>query len=176
MTCILLSRDIGGVFIDVVISENHTSEMEIAKHPVERGAEISDHAWRKGRSVAVEGLIDQGRAFSSFQALHALQDKVSLFTLVTGLKVYPNMICRSVEAERNAEYGRVLKFTATCEEIILVETQSSSTSKGESGTSQKTGDSDSSRAKSQVSRGNVSTKNITSPTPSTEALFESVQR
>lgn len=176
MSCILLSRDIGGVFIDVVVSEQHTSEMEIAKHPIERGAEVSDHAWRKGRAVVIEGVVAESRAFDAFSRLHALQDKQALFTLVTGLKVYQNMLCKSIEAERSEDYSRVLKFSASCEEIILVDTQTSRGSGSSAGAGKgnaTAGKSSDVRASTTVNRGSVPASPASAPT--TESFFKSIQ-
>jgi hypothetical protein len=125
MTCIvLLSRDIGGIPIDVVITESHESEMEIAEHPVERGASISDHAWRKPREVSIEGLVDTPLAQAAFAGLLALQDNPEPFDVVTGLRLYPSMLLQSLSAERDVEHGRVLKFTAKLKEVIIVSTGS----------------------------------------------------
>lgn len=153
MTCILTSRSIGGVFVDVVISEEHTATMEIAKHPVESGAEISDHAWRKNYEVKLESVIDASRAVASYQQLLAVQERAEPFNLVTGLKVYSNMMIRDLVATRDREHGRVLKFEATLEEIKIVSTQSGSGS-GASDASK----TDSDSAKSTTNRGQVSAR------------------
>lgn len=124
MTCILLSRSIGGVFVDVVISEEHTAGMEIAEHPVERGAKISDHAWRTPYRVVLDGVIDGARGIASYQALLAVQEAAEPFSLVTGLKVYANMLVKELTATRDPEHSRVLKFTCECQEVIIVSTES----------------------------------------------------
>lgn len=124
MTCILLSRSIGGIFVDVVISEEHTASMEIAEHPVESGAKISDHAWRMPYKVVLESVIGSDRAVSSYQALLALQEKAEPFSLVTGLKVYNDMLVKEITATRDREHSRVLKFTAELQEVIIVSTES----------------------------------------------------
>lgn len=152
MTCILLSRDIGGIPIDVVVSEKHESEMEIATHPVERSAEIADHAWRKPRKVTIEGVVGQGAAFGAYQAMLSLQDKPQLFTLVTGLKVYPDMLLQSLNAERSSEYARVLKFEAGCQEIIRVSTQTTTGQGGANATTE--------RANGTVNRGEVQARTV----------------
>ncbi|TQI72903.1 hypothetical protein FHT98_0623 [Bosea sp. AK1] len=147
MTCVLLSRDIGGVFIDVVISEQHESELEVAQHPIERGAEITDHAWRKARTVTLEGVIASERARAGYQALFALQKKPELFTLVTGLEIYQTMLLQSLSAERSAEYSQVLKFTATAQEVIVVSTQT-------------TGRSSTEKANAKTNRGEVQARKV----------------
>lgn len=125
MTCILVSRSIGGVFVDVVISEEHESEMEIAEHPVEKGAKISDHAWRLPYRVTLESAIAGERAVASFQQLLDVQSTAEPFSLVTGLKVYQNMLIKRLTATRDRENARVLKFEAELQEVVIVNTESS---------------------------------------------------
>lgn len=125
MTCILVSRSIGGVFVDVVISEEHESEMEIAEHPVEKGAKISDHAWRLPYRVTLESAIAGERAVASFQQLLDVQSAAEPFSLVTGLKVYQNMLIKRLTATRDRENARILKFEAELQEVVIVSTESS---------------------------------------------------
>lgn len=125
MSCILISRSIGGVFVDVVVSESHESEIEIPKHPVEKGAKVSDHAWRLGYKVTLESVVDGPRAVAAYQQLLDVQAKLEPFTLVTGLRVCENMMLVRLNPERDKEHGRVLKFTADLEEVRIVNTESS---------------------------------------------------
>ena len=127
MTCILVSRSIGGVFVDVVISEEHESEMEIAEHPVEKGAKVSDHAWRLPYRVTLESAIAGERAVASFEQLLSVQKAAEPFSLVTGLKVYNNMLIKRLTATRDRENARVLKFEAELQEVVIVNTESSGT-------------------------------------------------
>lgn len=129
-SCILLSRFIGGVAVDVVVVEEHHAEMTIADHPVERGASISDHAWREPYRVRIEGAIDAPGAFAAYQALLTLQEAAEPFTLVTGLRVYSDMLIERLNAARDTEFPRVLMFNAELREVIIVDTQSSSAGAG----------------------------------------------
>ncbi len=165
MTCILTSRSIGGIFVDVVISEEHTASMEIAEHPVESGAKISDHAWRMPYSVSLESVIGSDRAVSSYQALLAMQEKAEPFALITGLKVYSNMLVKEISATRDREHARVLKFTAELQEVIIVDTQ----------TSGATGDTDDDKAKGTTKRGQVSARTSTPPARTSSTLSDAVQ-
>lgn len=125
MTCILVSRAIGGVFVDVVISEEHESRMTIAEHPVERGAKISDHAWRERRRVTLDGVVEQSRSISAYQQLLVVQDQAEPFSLVTGLMVYQNMLIERITVNRDKEHPRVLKFEAELSEVRIVNTETS---------------------------------------------------
>jgi hypothetical protein len=164
MTCILISRSIGGIFVDVVISEEHTATMEIAEHPVESGAKISDHAWRAPYSVTLESVIGSGRTVASFQALLALQAKAEPFDLVTGLKVYSNMLLKELTATRDAEHSRVLKFTAELQEVIIVNTQTSSG-----------GETSEDKAKATTKRGQVAARESRPPVRTSSVLSDAVR-
>ncbi|WP_406858487.1 phage baseplate protein [Alsobacter sp. KACC 23698] len=154
---ILLSRSIGGVFVDVVISEEHTSEMEIAEHPVEQGAKISDHAWRTPRKLRLESVVDSSRAVASFNALLALQATAEPFSIVTGLTVYSNMLIKSLVATRDKEKARVLFFTADLQEVIIVNTAESSGQSGGQGSGSETSEDG---AQGTTSRGQVQARSV----------------
>lgn len=117
---VFLSRSIGGIAVDVVISENHTSELNIPKHPVERGVKVSDHVWRDPYEVELECIIDGPGVMQSYQALLDLQQEAEPFDFVSGLKVYENMLIEGLYPVRDKDYGRVLKFNAKLVEVIIV--------------------------------------------------------
>lgn len=125
MSCILVNRAIGGVFVDVVISEEHESSMTIAEHPVERGAKISDHAWQERKRVTMEGVVGAARSVSAYQQLLAVQQTAEPFSLVTGLMVYQDMLIERITVTRDKEHPRVLKFAAELSEVRIVNTESS---------------------------------------------------
>jgi hypothetical protein len=165
MTCILVSRSIGGIFVDVVISEEHVATMEIAEHPVESGAKISDHAWRMPYSVTLESVIASERAVPSFQALLALQEMAEPFSLITGLKIYSNMLIKELTATRDKEHARVLKFTAELQEVIIVDTQTSG-GKGES---------EDDKAQGTTKRGQVSARTSDSIPAQTNSILDNAK-
>lgn len=117
---VFLSRNLGGIPVDVVINENHTSEVNIPKHPVERGVKVSDHVWREPREVEIECIIDGPGLMDAYDALLSLQEEAEPFDFVTGLKVYENMLIQGLYPIRDKEYGRVLKFNAKLQEVIIV--------------------------------------------------------
>jgi hypothetical protein len=117
---VFLSRNLGGIPVDVVINENHTSEVNIPKHPVERGTKISDHVWREPREVEIECIIDGPGIMGAYQSLLDLQEEAEPFDFVTGLLVYENMLVQGLYPIRDKDYGRVLKFNAKLVEVIIV--------------------------------------------------------
>jgi hypothetical protein len=48
---------IDSVTLDASVSETHAAEVEVTDHPVEKGANISDHARPKARTLTIEGIV-----------------------------------------------------------------------------------------------------------------------
>lgn len=117
---VFLSRSIGGIPVDVVINESHTSEVNIPKHPVERGVKVSDHVWRDPYKVELECIIDGPGVMQAYADLLTVQQEAEPFDFVSGLKVYENMLIEGLYPTRDKDYGRVLKFNATLVEVIIV--------------------------------------------------------
>lgn len=49
-------RNIGGIEATVTMSERSTDEVEITKHPVQRGADVTDNAFKKQALVDIEAM------------------------------------------------------------------------------------------------------------------------
>lgn len=162
MTCsTIFGRNIGAVPIDVVISEKHTSSLEVAEHPIEGGGLISDHAWRKPRKLIIEGVIASIPAMSAWEALLSVQEAREPIDIVTGLKLYDSMVVKELTAERDQKTSRILSFTAELQEVIIVQSQ-----EGEG-----TGDSSDDQVASRTQqRGHVQSR---APTSNNAAFFES---
>ena len=48
------SRKIGLIVPSVVVSEKHSDTLEITEHPVEIGAAVADHAYKRPSEVVME--------------------------------------------------------------------------------------------------------------------------
>jgi len=151
MTCILTNRDIAGIVIDVVISETATEGMEVPEHPVERGAKISDHAWRKPTTLKME--IAAGDVMGTYEALFGLMKQAEPFDIVSGFAIHQNMLVTGIEATRDHEYGRILKANVELKEVIIVESQDGPATQGKAG-----GRGGAEKGKSTTKRGQVSAK------------------
>lgn len=123
MMCVALTRSIGGIVIDVVIEEKHVSEMTIPEHPVERGAKISDHAWRAPFLVTVTGAVAGSAALAALEAFHGLQEQAEPFDFMSPLKLYRSMLVKRIEVTRDVEKARILFFEADLQEVIIVSTE-----------------------------------------------------
>ena len=121
MTAVCIQRKIGPVAIDVVVRETHDSELNITRHPVEKGADITDHAYPEPKVISLYCMNKEDKAQSSWEALLAFQEAAEPFTIVTGLKVYSSMLIKGLHATRDKKTARILDFEAVLEEIKIVE-------------------------------------------------------
>lgn len=66
--------------VDCSVKEEHTAEVEVTDHAVERGSAITDHARPKPEELTLEGIVSN-TPLSSFQVTRAVtQDGVTLQT------------------------------------------------------------------------------------------------
>lgn len=120
MSAIAFSSVIGPVPISCVLTEKHESTLEITLNPVEFGADITDHAYVQPKRLTLD--VADGNAAPTFNALVRFQESRVPFTIVSGLAVYRNMLVKSVDADRDATFSRVLRCRVDLQEIIIVDT------------------------------------------------------
>lgn len=131
-----VGRSIGGIIPDVVVEEVHRDTLMITDHPVETGAAISDHAFmmpveiemRVGWSDSSSGYI--GAARDAYEMLQALQQSRTPFTVITGKRVYSNMLIRGLQAQTDVHSENILQCTCNMREVIIVSTQTTSSKVG----------------------------------------------
>lgn len=127
-----LSRSIGGFVADVTIEEQHTDELVITEHPVQSGAAVTDHAYKRPPGV----VIRVGYSNSSFQALGNpdyvrevyaqfldLQDSREPFEIVTGKRVYEDMLIARLSCTTDEKTENALLLTVDCRNLIIANTQ-----------------------------------------------------
>lgn len=135
MTAIIYSKFIGPIPIDVIVKEQHETELGITQNPIETGAEITDHAYRKPKRLTLD--IADGAAAETFNALVRFQESRIPFTIVSGLFAYPNMLIASNKFTRDATFSNVLNGTVELQEIIIVNTAYAVAEDGDQGSSAK---------------------------------------
>lgn len=140
------SRRIGVIVPSVVISEKHSDALEITEHPVEVGAPVSDHAFKRPSEVTMElGFagggslldaidttsifnIDTGLSLGTspadiYKQLLSLQESRVPFNVITGKRTYENMLIRAIEVTTDKSSENVLMCVLTLREVIISETQ-----------------------------------------------------
>ncbi|WP_448952125.1 phage baseplate protein [Labrys neptuniae] len=127
-------RMIGFIMPDVTVEENHHDELVITDHPVETGAMISDHAFKRpvevemrcGWSNSTVGFV--GYVQLVYEALQALQNSRIPFDVFTGKRVYSNMLIRSLSITTDPTSEYALLVTAGLREVIITSTETTNTS------------------------------------------------
>lgn len=136
------SRRIGLIVPSVVISEKHSDTLEITEHPVETGAAVSDHAYKRPSEVVMEvgfagggSLLDFADTTAiglslglspkeTYQQILDLQASRIPFDVVTGKRLYTNMLIRALEVSTDRTSENVLMAVMTLREVIITQTQS----------------------------------------------------
>lgn len=128
---VLLSpkRSIGTIIPNVTIEEQHRDDVTITDHPVERGATISDHAFMRPAVIEMrcawsDTAGGEGSVQQVYQELLALEEEREPFDVVTGKRMYSNMLISSLAVTTDAHSETALMVTAQIREVIIVSTQS----------------------------------------------------
>lgn len=174
---VAILRSMGGLVFDAVFEESHLSELEVTDNPVETGVVVSDHAFMLPyRCRLVAGVSDTplknipgdqfassySRSYRAFQLLNTLQVSAEPFDVVTGLRLYKNMICAKIHAEQDKDSAHILYFIAELREVIIVGTKTVTYSPRQ--------------ASQRKNRGEVQGKNISSPNKSLQNKIETARR
>jgi hypothetical protein len=124
-------RSIGGIIAEVTIEENGTDDVTITEHPVEQGAPIADHAFKRPSTVtikagwSVRGSYDLSAESGVYGLLLSWQAALRPFDVITGKRKYTNMLIErlSVITDEKSEYA--LMADIVCRQVIIVATASS---------------------------------------------------
>lgn len=127
------------IYADITVEEEHHDELVITEHPVEQGAAISDHAYKRPSEVIIRAgwSSSSGRARSASYAadvraqLLALQRSRLPFDLYTGKQSYSQMLIASLTTETTENSEWSLLATIVCRQILLVKTGTTTAPKSE---------------------------------------------
>lgn len=122
---------IDGLEFDICESETHRSSAQVTSHPVEEGADISDHIiglpdelelqLRVSNTpiVTVEDAenVTPGRAEAAYYSLLDLKRARETVGVITSLRRYEDMAIVSVAVTRNATTGQCVTVTVALREI-----------------------------------------------------------
>lgn len=130
-------RSIAGIIPQVIIEEQHTDDLMITEHPVENGADITDHAVKQPSQVImrcgwsqsgsnVPGLsLTQPSPRDAYKMLLDLQASRKPFDVVTGKRPnYKNMLIKRLSTVTDEDTENVLIIDVELREIIVVDTSS----------------------------------------------------
>lgn len=144
----MVPKRIGTIQIGVELEETHLDELQITEHPVEKGAEINDHAfkrqpeltlkcgWSNSQIAALAGTLQsifEGGELPTadyvstvYSQLLALQETRQPFDVVTSLRIYRDMLFKSLSVTKDQKTGAALNVTATLKQIRIAQTQATS--------------------------------------------------
>jgi hypothetical protein len=119
----------------VTVEEEHDDELVITEHPVEQGAAITDHAYKRPAELRVRvgwsasgGLILGGAGAAAdppsiYAEILTLQSSRRPFTVYTGKRSYDNMLIASLRTRTDSKLETSLVADITFRQILLVNTQ-----------------------------------------------------
>lgn len=136
-------RSIMGLFADVTVSEKHKDEMTITEHPTDIGSPISDHAYKEPPEVQIKvgwsesagklnGMVGNtvigGRTglVIVYEALQALQSQAIPLIVLTGKRLYTNMLIKSLECTTEMQTENVLMIDITFKKVFRAQAKESS--------------------------------------------------
>lgn len=155
---------IGGLMFDAVIKTDHSSKVTATSHPVEGGANITDHAFVEPAEVTIEiGMTDcngVGVSDKMFSALQSLQNSRRPISIQTRFKRYSNMLIMSMSVPDDYTTMNALKAVLMCKEILIVGTATVAITA--SGQGQKTGSTNKGTVQAQSASGKTVDKQANS--------------
>jgi len=136
------TRKIDIIIPDVVVSEKHQDTLEITEHPVEIGAPVADHAYKRPAEVTMEIGFSGGGSLLNFvntasiglslgtspkeiyKQILDLQATREPFDVTTGKRQYKNMLIRAIDVTTDKTSENVLMCVLTLREVFITATQS----------------------------------------------------
>ena len=117
-------RNVGGWVASVTISESAQDDLEITQHPVQDGAAITDHAYKKPVMLSIEVQYSDNLTGvpidEMYRRLLTLQNTREPMDVVTGKRIYRNMLIKSISETTDKTTDKVLSIKMDLQEIILV--------------------------------------------------------
>ena len=109
---IYCKTNIGGYFFDGYLNLSIASELQVTQHPVESGADVSDHAYLMPKEISMTVIMSdahqslvpaqfsgtRSRKVEAYQQLERIQKDRIPVSVLTRLGLYKNMVIKSLVA------------------------------------------------------------------------------
>lgn len=132
----LKKRSIAGFVPDVIVEERHEDRLSITEHPVESGANITDHAYKEPAELVMTVLWKQdyttvggylfgtqiGSQSDVYTGLRNLQDSRQLIHVIAGKRSYKDMLIEELRVTTDANTENALEVRARFKQVIIVDT------------------------------------------------------
>jgi len=121
-------RSIGGIVAQVTIDEQASDDIQITEHPVEQGAPIADHAFKRPAVVTIRAgwsrqfAWDLSAETGVYGLLLSWQAALLPFDVITGKRSYSNMLIERLQVVTDQHNEYTLLATITCRQVIIVST------------------------------------------------------
>ena len=121
---------------DVTEQEQHTDQLYVTEHPIEGGANVSDHAYKRPASVQIRLGWSNSSFFnfdpfyinSIYLGLLQFQADRAPFSLYTGKRAYNNMLLTNLVVETDESTEWALRVEATFQQVFITNTQTATIS------------------------------------------------
>lgn len=119
----------------ITLEEHHSDSLAITDHPVEVGAEITDHAYKRPERVTLkiawtnscaEAAGNENYVQEIYERLLDLQASREPIDIYTGKRKYSNMLIEDLSVTTDATTETALVVTASCRQVIIVQTRTTS--------------------------------------------------
>lgn len=146
---VYIQSNIGGLFFDAILSCNTQESLTITSHPVQSGANISDHAFRNPTKISMEIMMSDvmasrvpgqftngsglrgvilnmagangSKSVSAYQRLVELQRMRMPFSVKTRLGYYSNMLIESIDVPDDVNTLTGLRCTVNMTEVLVAQ-------------------------------------------------------
>lgn len=125
-------RFIGGMMPNVTVEEQHIDELSITDHPVEQGAAITDHSFKRPAVViircgwsnsALPALGNPNYVQQIYTMMLALQASRVPIDILTGKRLYTSMLIQRLQVLTDEKTENALALVCEAREIVIVGTQ-----------------------------------------------------
>jgi hypothetical protein len=125
---------------DGVLQVDHAQEVQLTAHPIQTGANISDHAYQKPARVVMDILMSdamdsytagqwtghQSKSVNAYQIMVALEKARTPVTLTCRLDTYQNMVITAIHTRDDNKTKHGLRASITFQEVFLAQVQAPS--------------------------------------------------
>jgi len=123
--------EIGDIVFDCTPSDSHSHTASATSNNVETGAKPGDHVDQNPDELTLDGIfsdlagerLELNRAADLYDQLVELKESGEPVTVITGLRVYENMVLTAVESTRDASTGLTVPTSCSLQEQPRVDQQ-----------------------------------------------------
>ena len=122
-----------GYYFDAFTKENHSGSVRVTEHPVQGGANISDHAYNLPDKLTLEILVSdsvesivagqfsgsKSKSITAYEVLRSLKERRVLVSVRTRLHYYTNMIIENISVSDDYKSANSLRCTVSLRQVMM---------------------------------------------------------